>query len=330
MAPKTLNKKEKKAIQFERIYKVFDKYEKAIIVDVMNISASQIQKVRMELRTIGGEFLMGKNTLICAALTARLREPVEGDRDYETKKKNYNDVSRWECLLRLLTGNVGVIFCTGDFSEIKEVMDSNSRGAPAKIGQVASMEVVVPAGSTGLDPKQTSFFQQLDIQTKIVKSVIEIITPTKIISIGDIVEPGQAALLEKLQIRPFVYVLQAIDVVDNGKVFPAAVLNITTEDIRAKYARALNFVAAISMEAAYPTQVSVRHSITNTFKNLVAVTLESEYSFPQADAFKAAAAAGPAPAAAAEVAAPVEEEKKEEPVADIDMAGAFGDDDEDY
>lgn len=329
MAPKTLNKKDKKALQFERIYKIFDKYEKAIIVDVNNISASQIQKVRVELRSLGGEFLMGKNTLIKAALTARLREPVETDRDFEQKKKDYTDCSRWECLLRLLQGNVGIVFCTGDFSEIKEVMDKNSRGAPAKVGQIAQSDVVVPAGSTGLDPKQTSFFQQLDIQTKIVKSVIEIITPTKIISVGEIVEPGQAALLDKLQIRPFVYILAATDVVDNGKVFPAAVLNITPEDIKAKYARVLNYVAAVSMEAAYPTEVSVRHSITNSFKNLVGVTLETEYSFPQADAFKNAAASGPAPAAAAEAAAPVEEEKPEEP-ADVALAGAFGDDDEDY
>ena len=111
--------------------------------------------------------------------------------------------------------------------------------------------------------------------------------------------------------------------------FPAAVLDITSEDIRAKYCRALNNVAAISMEASYPTEVSVRHSITNSFKNLVAVTHETEYTFPQAEALKNAAAAGPASAAPAEAAAPVEE-KKEETVADVDLAGAFGADDEDY
>lgn len=32
-------------------------------------------------------------------------------------------------------------------------------GAPARVGLVAPIDVVVPPGNTGLDPSQTSFFQ---------------------------------------------------------------------------------------------------------------------------------------------------------------------------
>ena len=32
-------------------------------------------------------------------------------------------------------------------------------GAPARVGLVAPVDVVVPPGNTGLDPSQTSFFQ---------------------------------------------------------------------------------------------------------------------------------------------------------------------------
>lgn len=34
-------------------------------------------------------------------------------------------------------------------------------GAPARVGLVAPIDVVVPPGNTGLDPSQTSFFQVL-------------------------------------------------------------------------------------------------------------------------------------------------------------------------
>jgi large subunit ribosomal protein LP0 len=44
--------------------------------------------------------------------------------------------------------------------------------------------VWVKAGPTGLDPKQTSFFQQLNIQTKIVKTQIEIVADKKVITSG--------------------------------------------------------------------------------------------------------------------------------------------------
>lgn len=34
-------------------------------------------------------------------------------------------------------------------------------GAPARVGLVAPIDVIVPPGNTGLDPSQTSFFQVL-------------------------------------------------------------------------------------------------------------------------------------------------------------------------
>lgn len=42
-------------------------------------------------------------------------------------------------------------------------------GAPARVGLVAPNDVTIPAGNTGMDPSQTSFFQALNIPTKINK-----------------------------------------------------------------------------------------------------------------------------------------------------------------
>ena len=64
------------------------------------------------------------------------------------------------------------------------MLDAEARGAPAKVGAIAPGEVWVKPGPTGLDPKQTSFFQQLQIQTKIVKTQIEIVSEKKIITGG--------------------------------------------------------------------------------------------------------------------------------------------------
>jgi len=193
---------------------------------------------------------------------------------------------------------------------------------------IAQCDVFVKPGSTGLDPKQTSFFQQLNIATKIVKSVIEIVSETKIITKGDLVEPSHQVLLEKLRIRPFSYKLSACSVLDNGKIFDPRVLDIKPADILAKYVKALNNVAAVSFEIGYPTLVSVRHSIVNSFKNLASVTYETEYTFPQADKLKSAAKAGPVAAASAS-AAPAQAAKAPEPVEEA-VVKPFGDDDDEY
>jgi large subunit ribosomal protein LP0 len=88
-------------------------------------------------------------------------------------------------------------------------------------------------------------------------------------------------------------------------------------------------MAAISLASGYITKPAAPHMILNAFKNLAAVTFDSDYSFKQAEKMKEAAkhAVHAAPAHAAKGApakeAPKVEEKKEEE-ADVDMGGLFG------
>ena len=43
--------------------------------------------------------------------------------------------------------------------QLRDEVNKYKVGAPARVGLVAPNDVVVPAGNTGLDPSQTSFFQ---------------------------------------------------------------------------------------------------------------------------------------------------------------------------
>jgi large subunit ribosomal protein LP0 len=192
--------------------------------------------------------------------------------------------------------------------------------------------VWIRAGSTGLDPKQTSFFQQLNIQTKIVKTQIDIVADKKIITAGQKIEATHAALLDKLKIRPFSYKMHVKKVYEDGSVFNPDVLDITTEDILKGFKSTIGNLASISLASGYITKPAVPHLLANAFKNLAAVTFDTEYSFKQADAMKEAAknavvVAAPTAAATAVTAAPAkEEEKPKEEEADVDMGGLFGDD----
>ncbi len=46
---------------------------------------------------------------------------------------------------------------------------------------------------------------------------------------------------------------------------------------------AISNIAAISLEAHYPTLASIPHSIVNGYKNVLAIAVETEYSFDLAD-----------------------------------------------
>jgi len=289
--------------------------------------------LRKRLREIGAVMLMGKNTLMKSALLKMNVKPEVGDSDYEDRKDGWAPNPNIEKIVGQLKGNTNLIFSNGDLTEVKDILDSEVRPSPAKAGMIAPMDVVIPAGPTGLDPKQTSFFQNLQIQTKIVKAQIEIVAPKQVIFIGDKVDGTQAALLDKLKIYPFAYKMEVTKVLQDGSVFDAKVLDLTVDALISKFKKACKVQASLSLGAAYPTSCSAPHSILNAFKNMACVAAETGYEFKEASALLAAAknapAAGAAGAGAAGAAAEVVEEKKEE-AEDVDMGGLFGEEEDDY
>merc|ERR1712113_1168654 len=219
-----------------------------------------------------GEVLMGKNTM--------MRKII---RDYMEENPDSNVGQLEQCC----KGNIGFVFTNGDLASTREILESNVRPAPARVGSIAPISVVVPKGPTGCDPGQTSFFQTLQIATKITRGQIEMTNDTHLIEKGDKVTASQAALLQKLNIEPFTYGLVLKSVYDNGSLFDAKVLDITDDVLSAKFSAALGAIAALSLALGYPTQASVPHSVANAFKAIIAVTLGCDkYTFDKAETYK--------------------------------------------
>merc|ERR1719359_1276792 len=115
----------------------------------------------------------------------------------------------YEMLLPKIMGNIGFVFTNGDLGKVRELIEDNRVPAPARVGAIAPIDVVVAPGPT-------NFFQTLQIATKIVKGRIEITSPVNLLKAGDKVGNSEAVLLQKLHINPFDYGLVITDVYDNG------------------------------------------------------------------------------------------------------------------
>ena len=134
-----------------------------------------------------------------------------------------------------------------------------------------------------MGPEKTSFFQALQIPTKITRGTIEILNEVNLIKTGDKVGASEAALLNMLNIQPFSYGLAVQQVYDNGAIYSPEVLDITAEELLARFQQGVNNVAAVSLEIGYPTKASIPHSIVNAFKNLLAIAAETDVEFPEAE-----------------------------------------------
>lgn len=307
--------RKKKFELWKKLWDCLDKYKKVIAVRCNHITARIFHDIRQALRPLNAVVVMGKNTLLKAGITRKMAEPKVGDEDYEIRKQTYKPMPELESLVGVCEGYLGLIFCNDNLSEIKTLLKNYQCSKGAKVGAISPSDVTLPPGPTGMDPKQTSFFQALSIQTKIVRAQIEIINPFKILTKGQKITASECSLLDRLGIRPFVYEVDAVNVYDNGRIYDPKILDIKKEDIFAKMRKGASHLAAASMQVGYPTTVSVKQSIMRGFKYLVASSVMTTYDFKAAKELKEAALH---PTAAAPVAAVTVQEKKPETKAPVE------------
>lgn len=186
--------------------------------------------------------------------------------------------------------------------------------APARAGAVAPLDVFVPAGNTGMEPGKTSFFQALGVPTKIARGTIEITADLKLVEAGSKVGASEATLLNMLNISPFTYGMKVAQVYDQGQCFSPDVLDIEEKQLFAALQSAIATITQISLAANYPTLPSIIHTLVNGYKNVLAVAVETDYSWEGIEELKDRIA-NPDAYAATSAPAAAEEAKPEEKVA---------------
>jgi len=243
----------------------------------------------------------------------------------------------------LCKGKVGFIFSDAPVFDLKPIIESNRIPAPAKVGTLAPAEVTIPAGPTGLDPSQISFFHTLNISTKIQKGQIEITKEFKVCEKGKKIGNSEAAILSKLNIKPFSFGMEILFVYDDGAILGPEVFNLDPAALLDKMRSAAKNIAAISLAIGQPNALSIPHMISGGFKNIISIALEADIKIKALANLSAAAPA----ATTTTTSAPAKKEeakpgnfsnlysqtnafiveKEEEP--DVGLGGGlFGDDDD--
>lgn len=303
-----------KSNYFMKITSLLDEYPRIFVVNVDNVGSKQMQQIRQELRG-SATLLLGKNTMMRKAIRGHLHSNP-----------------KLESLLPHIVQNVGFVFTDQDMNDIRDKILHNRVPAAARAGAIAPVSCSVPAQVTTLGPEKTSFFQALQIPTKITRGNIEILSDVELIKAGEKVGASEATLLNMLSIFPFTYGLVIESIYDNGTVLDPKVLDITDEDIKKKFMEGVSRAAAVCLKINYPTFASAPHSIVNGFKRLLAVAAVTDIEFEEAKTLKefladpskfAAAVAAAAPAAESAAPAKQEEAKKEESESEDDDMG-FG------
>lgn len=170
---------------------------------------------------------------------------------------------------------IALIFCDAPVFTLKQKIEANKVPTEARVGVVSPVDYSVPMGPTGLDPSQINFFHALNISTKIVKGQIEITKDFKVCTIGKKVRASEAALLKKLNFKPFEYGMKITGCYDNGAILPQEVINIDPAALLTKFQSGIKNLAGLSLSAGYPIEATIPLIIANSFKNIAALSIES-------------------------------------------------------
>jgi len=260
---------ERKTSYRSKLENLLDNYNSILIVTADNVGSNQMQKIRIALRG-SAVLLMGKNTMMRKVI----REKMGAN-------------AKLEKLLPYIYGNIGFVFTNIDLNVVRKIIVENKVPAAARVGVLAPADCWIPAGPTGMDPGQTSFFQALNISTKIVKGAVEIVTDVHLIAKGTKVTPSHVSLLSKLDIKPFFYSMGVSHVFDDGGVYEAGVLDITSDDLFKKFFRGVGIITALSLRVGMPNIATIPHSFARAMKQLLAIAVVvPEVTFKEAEPFK--------------------------------------------
>jgi large subunit ribosomal protein LP0 len=218
MPKDSVEARNKKKIIIRRCFDLFDKFNQIILVGFSNVGSNQVQQIRKLLAKKNGKLVIAKNTLLRMIVNLRAEPLDPSHEDYEMLKNYGAPKPELKSLLPHLKDKVGLIFTDEPVFDLKGKIEESKLATEAKVGAISPIDYVIPPGATGLDPSQINFFHALQISTKIEKAQIQITKDYKVCTVGKKVGNSEAALLKKLNLKPFFYGMVVLGAYDNGAI----------------------------------------------------------------------------------------------------------------
>jgi large subunit ribosomal protein L10 len=245
---------------FDDLTDLLKKYSVIAVADLRKVRSSQIQEIRKKLRG-KADLVVTKNTI--------LRKASE---KLAAEKQNIDKFSEQ------LTGSKVLIFTQMNPFELILFLNKNKVRVAAKGGDVASGDIMVPAGNTGMQPGPViSEFNEAKVQTRIEGGSIFIAKDTVVVRKGEVVSTKTASLLSKLGMKPMEAGLSLSYAYDNGSVLGPTDLAFDLDQMKADFSSAARLAFGVAVEANIMVPETAPIIIGKAYRQAVAVSVESGF-----------------------------------------------------
>jgi large subunit ribosomal protein L10 len=249
---------------FQKLAELIEKYPVVAIADLQKVRSSQIQEIRKKLRG-QAEVLVAKNTILKKAASAM------GE-----KKPHINDFAEG------IAGSSLLLFTGMNPYALILFLNRNKVRVPAKAGDTATSEIMIPAGNTGLQPGPViSEFGEVKVVTRIEGGSIWVAKDTVVAEKGDTISAKLASLLSKLGMKPMEAGLSIVRAFDAGTVLKLEDLVFDLDSYKSDLTEACRDAIALSIETEYVLPETAPMIIGNAYRE--ALYLANEIEYPTSD-----------------------------------------------
>jgi len=246
---------EKKISTVEKISKLSNKYPVIVVTQLSKVRSAQLMAVRKVLRG-NAEIVVVKNKLAKLAL----------------KKAGIKNADE---LLKHFTGQNALLFSNLDPFKLFLLLEKNRVSLAARAGDIAPVDIVVPAGNTGQPAGPVlSEFREAGIPTKIEAGSIWIIKDSVAAKAGTQISPKLASLLSKLGIKPIRAGLSIALAYENGLIYAADAVAIDLEKYRESLLSGFASSRALAVFIGYVTKDTAPEIIAKAYREAMALAVE--------------------------------------------------------
>ncbi|HET7405417.1 MAG TPA: 50S ribosomal protein L10 [Candidatus Bathyarchaeia archaeon] len=244
----------------EELQGLLTKYPIIAAADLTKVRSSQIHELRKRLRN-RVTMIVAKNNL--------LRKSVE--------LGNYNNGKLGE-FVKDLTGSNILLFSDLNPFQLIALLDKSKVRVPAKGGDIATGEIMIPAGNTGLPPGPViSEFGEIKVKTKIESGSIWVAQDSVVAEKGDVISAKMASVLSKLGLKPMEAGLTLAVAFDNGTILHSEDLVFDLPGYKSNFLVAINEALNLSTEAGYMTEENTPRILVKGFRQALALAGEAGF-----------------------------------------------------
>ena len=249
----------KKLQMYDDLLDLTRQYEVLTLVKMEKVRSQQLMQVRKKLRD-KLKIMMTKNNIAKKAL-AKV------------------DIKGIDKIIEVLDGQLAFMFTNMDPFKLNLALDKSRIYLPAKGGDVATDEIVIPAGNIGLPPGPVlSEFKEAKVPTKIDSGTIAVSEDMVVAIPGDVISHKLAALLSKLGIKPIKAGMSIYMALQGGVLYRDEDLRIDLEVVKQELLTSFNSALALAVNAAYTTKESIEHLLRKAFSNARSLSINSNYT----------------------------------------------------